>query len=115
MPGYGGGRDPSPLFGAPEGDEDEEQTIGPGEKRMAPDGKYRVLGTDNWASPTDPDWVVGDFGSKQEALKVAREKNKGAAGGRVLDPDDPELQKIHRYYVYDDEGSYIGGDIHNGE
>lgn len=93
------------------------QEYGPGDMRVAPDGKYRVLGTDafKFMVEKDNDWVVGDYDDKSQALWVARDRNWLAAGGRTLDPDDERLMMIHRYYVYDDEGTYVGGDIHNGE
>lgn len=98
MTGYGGQGPLNRFLGDDEDgdDHDEESTLGPGKKRVAPEGTYRILGTDNWAAPTDPDWVVGDYPSKQEALKIAREKNKAAAGGKVLDPGDPRDPPVLR-------------------
>lgn len=104
---------PEALRGMDEEELEEAKDVaGPGKKRVAPEGKYRVLGTDTFSPPTDPDWVVGDFDSKEEALETAREKNEAAGG---LDADDEMSTMICRYYAYDDEGNYIGGDIRAGE
>ncbi len=53
----------------------------------APDGKFRVVGVDTFAHE---DWVVGDYGSLDEAVKTAN-----AIGGTMT--------KMH---VYDDRGRH---------
>ncbi len=57
----------------------------------APKGKFRVIGVDTF-DRDGSDWIEGDFKTKEEALKVAKEK-----GGTML--------KTH---VYDDKGNHIG-------
>lgn len=56
--------------------------------RAAPKGQFRVIGVDTFDGG---DWHEGDYGSRQEAVKVARAK-----GG--------EMTKM---YVYDDAGNYV--------
>lgn len=95
-------------------EQEEEEQIGPGERRVAPEGQYRALGMDPWSFPAE-DWTHGDYESKEEALEVARKKNLEAAGGEIIDRDHENWGMIPRYFAYDDEGAYIGGDIHMGE
>lgn len=54
----------------------------------APAGKYRVIGVDTFDGT---DWIYGDYNSKEEAIKLAKEK-----GGTML--------KTH---VYDDQGKHV--------
>lgn len=58
----------------------------------APQGKYRVIGVDTFES-MDADYLIGDFESKEEALKVAEKR------GGEMNPT----------YVYDDTGKEISG------
>lgn len=57
--------------------------------RVAPKGKYRVIGVDTFDGG---DWHQGDFDTVQEALKCVREN-----GGEMT-----------RMYVYDDQGQFVG-------
>lgn len=54
----------------------------------APKGKFRVVGVDTFDGT---DWVQGDYKTRDEAVKIAKEK-----GGTML--------KTH---VYDDKGNHI--------
>lgn len=114
MTGSSGGKIRRFLGDDWEDEDGEEETIGPGKKRIAPEGKYRVLGSDPWPFPPE-DWIVGDYDTDEEALEVARTKNLEAADGEILEPGHEKRGKILRYYAYDDTGAYIGGDIHAGE
>lgn len=61
----------------------------PSSRHTAPNGKFRVIGVDTFDGG---DWVVGDFKTKEKALKKARKK-----GGTMT--------KMH---VYDDTGKHVG-------
>lgn len=61
----------------------------PANKRIAPKGKFRVIGVDTFDGG---DWVDGDFDTAEEALRHARGR-----GGEML--------KMH---AYDDEGKHLG-------
>ncbi len=59
------------------------------DEMIAPKGKFRVIGVDTFDGT---DWIEGDYDTKPEALKIAKEK-----GGTML--------KTH---IYDDEGTHVG-------
>ncbi|MBI2439182.1 MAG: hypothetical protein HYV45_01090 [Candidatus Moranbacteria bacterium] len=61
----------------------------------APSGQTRVVGVDLFAKE---DYLVGDFDSKDKAIKKADAHNK-----KRLGPMDDV------YYVYNDRGQYIHG------
>jgi len=61
----------------------------------APAGKFRVVGVDLFSHE---DYLVGDYGSRAEAFKVADDHNTKRSGSM----DDI-------YYVYDDQGTYVRG------
>jgi hypothetical protein len=61
----------------------------------APAGKFSVVGVDLFSHG---DYVMGDYGSRAEAFKVADDHNTKRSGSM----DDV-------YYVYDDLGTYIRG------
>lgn len=65
------------------------------------EGKYRVLGVDRF---DNEDWLSGEFGSAEEAIKFAREKTDGAKSFA----SDSSIATI--YYAYTPDGCYIGGD-----
>ena len=51
----------------------------------------------------------GDYDSLEEALKIARKLGKEAEPSA----SDPSIATV--YYVYDDRGTYKGGDIYKNE
>jgi hypothetical protein len=57
-------------------------------EQKAPKNKFRVIGVDTFSNE---DWSYGDFKTKEEAIKVAKEK-----GGT--------MNKVH---VYDDKGKHL--------
>jgi hypothetical protein len=63
--------------------------------QRAPAGKFRVIGVDLFSHE---DYLVDDYNSRDEAFKVADERNMKRTGSM----DDV-------YYVYDDRGTYIRG------
>lgn len=75
----------------------------------APPGKFRILGIDKFHPPGEDDWVHGDYDSLDEALRIARHLTKDAS----KDSTSPDIATV--YYVYDDKGSYMGGDIYKNE
>lgn len=76
----------------------------------APKGKFRIVGIDKFEMPRDDaHWVVGDYDSKDEALQRAR----GMSQNESKHSTDPSIATV--YYVYDENGSYLGGDIYKEE
>lgn len=59
----------------------------------APKGKFRVVGA---VSNSDGTWVVGDFDSLDQAVRVTRDLPGGAYPGIYFD-----------YYIYNDQGIKI--------
>ncbi len=82
---------------------------GPFADLVAPKGKYRVVGIDKFHLPGEDHWIDGDYDSADEALRVARQKSRREAGLST----HPGIATV--YYVYDDRGRYLGGDIYTGE
>ena len=76
------------------------------DKKISPDGKYRVLGVDRFEGA---DWIHGDFDTAEEAIRIATEKtdeaNKFTSG--------PSVATV--FYAYDPSGQYIGGNTWNNE
>jgi hypothetical protein len=67
--------------------------MNPGDSRRAPEGKFRVVGYDQYDYT---DYVVGDFATPQEAVRVARAK---AAVPNGIPTSFSDL-----FFVYDDRG-----------
>jgi hypothetical protein len=67
--------------------------MNPGDSRRAPEGKFRVVGYDQYDYT---DYVVGDFTTRQEAVRVARAK---AAVPNGIPTSFSDL-----FFVYDDRG-----------
>ncbi|HVV15448.1 MAG TPA: hypothetical protein VHD55_03565 [Candidatus Paceibacterota bacterium] len=65
-------------------------------RRNIPKGKTRVIGCDLFDRS---DYLVGDYHKREDAFKIADEKNRARTGSM----DDV-------YYVYDDTGKYIRGE-----
>jgi hypothetical protein len=65
-------------------------------KLAASRGKFRVIGVDTFPEPEEH-WLVGDFGTLDEARKVAAKHRKQSAGnGNLL-----------RFHIYDDKGRWV--------
>ena len=79
------------------------------EERRAQAGKFRILGIDKNSPPGSGHWVVGDYESLEKTLQMARKLSEKAAPRT----DNPSMATV--YYVYDDKGTYVGGDIYKGE
>lgn len=75
----------------------------------APKGKFRIVGIDKFEIPGEGHWVVDDYDTLEEALKIAREKTREAS----KDATDSSIATV--FYVYDENGGYLGGDIYKGE
>lgn len=75
-------------------------------KLKAPRGKFIVVGVDKFSYE---DWLEGAYDTAEQALQVSRNKT---------DQEKP-LATDHSvatvYYVYDDQGKYLGGDTWVGE
>jgi hypothetical protein len=67
--------------------------------RIAPPGKYRVLGVDKFANEH---WIKGDYDTRAEAEAVAVTETAEAA------PHASDKSIATVYYVYDDTGKYLG-------
>lgn len=79
------------------------------EELKAPKGKFRIIGIDRFEIPGEGHWIVGDYDTSKEALKIAREMTRNAS----KDASDPSIATV--YYAYDENGVYLGGDIYKGE
>ena len=79
------------------------------EDLKAPKGKFRIIGIDKFEIPGEGHWVVGDYDTREEALKIARYRTRNAS----KDATDPSIATV--FYVYDENGGYLGGDTHKGE
>jgi hypothetical protein len=75
----------------------------------APKGKFRIVGIDKFEIPGEGHWVEGDYDTCEEALKIARNRTRNAS----KDATDPSIATV--FYVYDENGAYLGGDIYKGE
>jgi hypothetical protein len=76
---------------------------------IAPRGKFRVIGIDKFEPPGEGHWIVGDYDTFQDAIDLAHKRSYDAAPNST----DPSIAEV--YYVYDDQGCYLGGDIYAGE
>jgi hypothetical protein len=79
------------------------------EDLKAPKGKFRIVGIDKFEIPGEGHWVEGDYDSLDEALRIARNNTREASG----DATDSSMATV--FYVYDENGSYLGGDTYKGE
>ncbi len=74
----------------------------------APKGKYRIIEVDKFEPPGEHN-VIGDYRSLKRALRKARNWTKKASKFS----DSPDIATV--YYVYNDKGEYLGGNIYKGE
>lgn len=70
---------------------------------IAPKGMYRVLGIDKFANEH---WIDADYSTLEEALENARMQSHEASASA----SDKSVATV--FYVYDDRGVYLGGDIY---
>ncbi|MGI0088475.1 MAG: hypothetical protein ACREBI_11050 [Nitrosotalea sp.] len=70
-----------------------------------PKGKFRIMGIDKSEIPGKGHWVVEDLDNCQEAIRKAREMTRNAS----KDTTDPSVATV--FYVYDHNGTYLGGEI----
>ena len=75
--------------------------------RIAPKGMYRILGIDKFANEH---WIDGDYPTLEEALERARTQSQEAASD-----GDTKGSIATVWYVYDDRGTYCGGDVYKGQ
>lgn len=78
----------------------KKEVFGINTRLSAPVGKFRVIGIDLFSHE---DYLIADCASEQEAFGVADEKNK-----------ERENTMGDVYYVYDDEGNFLRGDVVSG-
>ena len=50
--------------------------------------------------------MVADFDDREEAIRKAREMTRNAS----KDASDPSVATV--FYAYDENGNYLGGEIH---
>ena len=79
------------------------------EERRAPKGKFRVMEIDKFHPIPHPQVVIKDFDDRHDALLLARASTTINMRGT----NDYDMACV--YYVYDDQGNYIGGDVWVGE
>lgn len=91
------------------GAKEAPEATGSDDRRVAPSGKYRVLGFDMFAWPPEPPYLIGDYDSKEEAMRIAREKREAAVGRSWGTGEDGGASIADRYRVYDDTGQRVGG------
>jgi hypothetical protein len=72
-----------------------------------PKGKFRIIGIEKFEIPGEGHWVVEDLDNMEEAIKKATEMTKNAS----KDAAHPSVATV--FYVYDENGEYLGGDIHS--
>ena len=70
-----------------------------------PKGKFRIMGIDQSETPGKGHWVVEDLDNCEIAIRKAREMTRHAA----KDAAHPSMATV--FYVYDENGTYLGGDI----
>lgn len=70
-----------------------------------PKGKFRIMGIDKSEIPGKGHWVVEDHDNCYMAIRKAREMTRSAS----KDADHPSTATI--FCVYDENGTYLGGDI----
>lgn len=76
------------------------------DKLKALPGKFIVVGVDKFSYA---DWLEGTYDTAEQALKVARSKTNREK------PLATDHSVATVYYVYDDQGKYLGGDVWVGE
>ena len=69
-------------------------------------GKFRIIGIEKFENPGEGHWVVEDLDNREEAIKRAREMTRNAS----KDAAHPSVATV--FYAYDENGEYLGGDIH---
>ena len=74
-----------------------------------PKGKFRIIGIEKFENPGEGHWVVEDLDNREEAIKRAREMTRNAS----KDSDHPSVATV--FYAYDENGEYLGGDLHYKE
>ncbi len=72
-----------------------------------PKEKFLIIGIEKFEIPGEGHWVVEDFDTREEAIKKATEMTKNAS----KDATHPSVATV--FYVYDENGEYLGGDIHS--
>jgi hypothetical protein len=72
-------------------------------------GKFRIIGIEKFENPGEGHWVVEDMDNREEAIKKAREMTRNAS----KDAAHPSVATV--FYVYDENGTYLGGDIYSKE
>jgi hypothetical protein len=72
-----------------------------------PKGKFRIIGIEKFEIQGKGHWVVEDMDNREEAIKKAREMTRNAS----KDAEHPSVATV--FYVYDENGTYLGGDIHS--
>jgi hypothetical protein len=71
---------------------------------QAPPGKYRIIGVDRFEEVHGSgQWVVGDYDDRDAALALARQQTRE----NLALASSPEIATF--FYVYDDNGRYLGG------
>ena len=70
-----------------------------------PKGKFRIIGIELFEIQGEGHWIVEDLDNREEAIKKAREMTKNAS------KDAPHPSEATVFYVYDENGEYLGGDI----
>jgi hypothetical protein len=72
-----------------------------------PKGKFRIIGIEKFEIPGKGHWVVEDMDNREDAIKKAREMTRNAS----KDAGHPSMATV--FYVYDEDGMYLGGDIYS--
>jgi hypothetical protein len=72
-------------------------------------GKFRIIGIEKFENPGEGHWVVEDMDNREEAIKKARGMTRNAS----KDAAHPSVATV--FYVYDENGTYLGGDIYSKE
>ena len=68
-------------------------------------GKFRIMGIEKSEIQGEGHWVVEDFDNCDEAIKKAREMTRNASKDATV-PSEATV-----FYVYDENGTYLGGDM----
>jgi len=68
-------------------------------------GKFRIIGIELFEIQGEGHWIVEDLDDREYAIKKAREMTKNAA------KDAPHPTEATVFYVYDENGEYLGGDV----
>ncbi|MGC1709563.1 MAG: hypothetical protein WA799_07165 [Nitrosotalea sp.] len=70
-----------------------------------PKGKFRIMGIDQSEIQGEGHWVVEDLDNCEIAIRKAKEMTRHAS----KDAADPSEATV--FYVYDENGTYLGGEI----